>query len=184
MTNETQMDRRTFMKLGGMATIAALTPNVLFASNTPEIFEKSLSFYNIHTGEALRNTYWSEGNYISGALDEINHILRDHRTGEVTPVDANLLDLLYSLRSELDTAKPFQIISGYRSETSNEHLRQNTTGVAKKSLHTLGQAIDINLPGIDLSTLQKVAMHQKKGGVGFYPESNFVHLDVGRVRFW
>lgn len=178
------MDRRTFMKLGGMASAAILMPGGLFASNTQPVFEKSLSFYNVHTGEAFRNVYWAEGIYIPEALEEISHILRDHHTGIAAPMDTRLLDLLYALRNDLDTTEPFQIFSGFRSSKSNAYLRKNTSAVAPKSLHMLGKALDVNLPGTDLSTLRKVAIRQRSGGVGYYPKSQFVHLDVGSVRFW
>jgi len=184
MNIEGNIDRRTFMKLGGMISAAALLPDTLLASDDTKIFEKSLSFYNLHTGETLRSTYWAEGNYISGSLDEINHILRDHRTNTVMPMNIELLDLLFDIRNKLDSKSPYQIISGYRSPKTNNALRKNSSGVAKKSLHMEGKAIDINLNGVDLSMLRKVAMHQKKGGVGFYPASNFIHVDVGRVRYW
>jgi uncharacterized protein YcbK (DUF882 family) len=181
---EDKIDRRMFMKFGGLVTAAALFPHTLLASDHKEVFEKSLSFYNLHTGETLRSTYWAEGNYICDALNEINHILRDHRTGTAMPMNVELLDLLFDIRNTLDSKKPYQIISGYRTPETNSALHKKSTGVAVKSLHMEGKAIDINLPGIALSSLRKVAMHQKKGGVGFYPASNFVHLDVGRVRSW
>lgn len=184
MNTEGKMDRRTFIKLSGMVSATSLLPDGLLASDNTKIFEKSLSFYNLHTGETLRSTYWTEGNYISGSLDEINHILRDHRTNTAMPMNIELLDLLFDIRNKLDSKSPYQIISGYRSPKTNNALRKNSSGVAKKSLHMEGKAIDINLNGVDLSMLRKVAMHQKKGGVGFYPASNFVHLDVGRVRYW
>lgn len=184
MNIEGNIDRRTFMKLSGMISAAALLPDTLLASDDTKIFEKSLSFYNLHTGETLRSTYWAEGNYISGSLDEINHILRDHRTNTVMPMNIELLNLLFDIRNKLDSQSPFQIISGYRSPKTNNALRKNSSGVAKKSLHMEGKAIDINLNGVDLSMLRKVAMNQKKGGVGYYPASNFIHVDVGRIRYW
>ena len=184
MTFEREMDRRAFLKLGAAGAAAALFPTLSFASAGDAAAKKSLSFYNIHTGETLMSTYWEEGNYIPGALAEINHILRDHRTGKLMPMNVELIDMLHDVRTKLGSAKPFQIISGYRSPKTNATLNKNTSGVATKSLHMQGMAIDVNLQGIELSQLRKAAMSEKKGGVGFYPASNFVHLDVGRVRYW
>ena len=154
INTNSKIDRRKFMKLGGMISAAALLPDTLLASGDTQVFEKSLSFHNLHTGETLRSTFWAEGNYISGALDEINHILRDHRTGTSMPMNAELLDLLYDVRSELDSKKPYQIISGYRSPKTNAALHKHSSGVAKKSLHMEGKAIDINLP----SKIQNVGL--------------------------
>jgi uncharacterized protein YcbK (DUF882 family) len=178
-----QMDRRSFLKFGAAAAAGLMMPNQLFGMGGAEDV-RTLSFYNIHTGESLRTTYCEEGIYIPEALEEINHILRDHRTGDVTPMNRELIDLLHAIRTETGNTKPFRIISGYRSPKTNAMLNKNTSGVAKKSLHMQGKAIDINLPGMALADLRKMAMHLKRGGVGFYPKSGFVHVDVGRVRYW
>jgi len=178
-----EMDRRTFLKLGGAAAIAAAFPGMAFGKINGA-YEKSLSFYNIHTGESLRTTYWADGVYIPESLEAINTILRDYRTGTEIAMDLRVLDLLHAVRTKVGSNQPFQIISGYRSPQTNAMLRQNTSGVAKKSLHMQGKAIDINLPGTDLAMLRKAAMHEKAGGVGYYPASNFVHIDSGRVRSW
>jgi len=177
------MDRRSFLKIAGMASAFSLFPDVVSA-NTTLAYEKSLSFYNTHTGEKLTTTFWAEGAYIPESLRDINHILRDHRSGMSAQMDIELFDLLYSIRSNLGSREPFQVISGYRSPTSNATLRGHSSGVAKKSLHMEGKAIDINLPGANLAELRKVAMSLKQGGVGYYPASDFVHVDVGRVRYW
>ena len=132
----------------------------------------------------MRTTYWEEGVYIPEAMEEINHVLRDYRTGEAAAMDRELMDLLYAIRTKSGNTKPFRIISGYRSPKTNAMLNKKTSGVAKKSLHMEGKATDINLPGTDLAQLRKIAMHIKGGGVGFYPKSGFVHVDVGRVRYW
>lgn len=150
--------------------------------------ERVLNFYNTHTGEKVKAAYWAAGQFVSDGLSEIDHILRDFRTGEVLEIDRALLDQLVRVRS-LVGASPSQevhIISGYRSHQTNEALRSASSGVAKKSQHQLGKAIDLRMPGIDLSNLRKAAMSMKAGGVGFYPQSrnNFVHMDTGRVRYW
>jgi uncharacterized protein YcbK (DUF882 family) len=118
------------------------------------------------------------------SLREINHLLRDHRTGDTVQMDRELLDLLYSLQHKVESKKEFQVISGYRSPKTNAMLRSKSSGVAKKSLHMQGKAIDIRLPGTSLKNLRKAAVALKSGGVGYYPNSNFVHVDTGRVRYW
>ena len=182
-TFQSDLDRRAFLKLGGAAAIAAAFPGLVFGS-TDRVYEKSLSFYNIHTGESLRSTYWAEGVYIPESLEEINRILRDYRTGTEIAMDTKVLDLLHAVRTRVGSKQPFQVISGYRSPKTNAMLNKATAGVAKKSLHMQGKAIDINLPGTELAMLRKAAMHEKAGGVGYYPASNFVHVDSGRVRHW
>ncbi len=179
------MDRRHFLKIAGMASAVSFFPGMAEAVTTLP-HEKALSFYNTHTGETLRTTFWAEGVYVPEGISEINHILRDHRSGTVAEMDVELFDLLYSIRTRLDSREPFQIISGYRSPASNAKLRGGSasSGVAKKSLHMEGKAIDINLPGRNLADVRKVAMSLGQGGVGYYPKSNFVHVDVGRVRYW
>lgn len=180
-----RVSRRTLMKLGALAAAAAILPRSAFASNpSPSVAEKSLAFYNTHTGENLKTVYWAEGHYLGQSLHEINHILRDPRNDEVHDIDTGLLDLLFAIRKQIETNQPFHVISGYRSAATNEFLRAHTTGVADHSLHLVGQAIDIRSPGRDLRTLQKVAVALKGGGVGYYPKSDFVHVDIGRVRYW
>jgi uncharacterized protein YcbK (DUF882 family) len=143
-----------------------------------------LSFYNTHTGERLKSVYWAAGDYIAESLREINHILRDPRNDQVHDIDPRLLDLLFALRKEIDANQPFHVISGYRSPDTNAFLRAHSSGVAENSLHLVGQAIDIRSPGRTLSNLRKAAMALKGGGVGYYPKSDFVHVDIGRVRYW
>lgn len=183
--SQNDMNRRRFLQLGAMAVFAGAFPQT--ASGSVAIItqpERSLAFYNTHTGERLKTVYWIEGNYISESLGEIDHILRDHRTNEVLNIDTRLLDLLFALRNELDIKQPFHIISGYRSAPTNAFLHARSDGVAENSLHTVGKAIDIRTPGRALSVLHKAAIAVKGGGVGYYPKSDFVHVDVGRVRYW
>jgi uncharacterized protein YcbK (DUF882 family) len=183
--SELSVSRRRFLALGGTAALAAILPARAFAF--PEVMrqpERSLAFYNTHTGEQLRTVYWAQGNYIQESLGEIDHILRDHRTNEIKEIDAALLDLLFAIDSELGTRQPFDVISGYRSPETNAFLRAHSTGIAEHSLHLVGKAIDIRIPGRDLRLLHKTAVALKGGGVGYYPKSDFVHVDVGRVRYW
>jgi uncharacterized protein YcbK (DUF882 family) len=130
--------------------------------------------------------YWVDGTYVPEALGAVNHLLRDFRTGEVHPIAPRLLDLLAGLRKTLETQSSFEVISGYRSPVTNANLQaeHEHSGVASKSLHMQGMAIDIRLPGRTLVALRETALAARAGGVGFYPQSDFVHVDVGRVRKW
>jgi uncharacterized protein YcbK (DUF882 family) len=146
--------------------------------------ERSLAFFNTHTGERLRVTYWEQGSYIGESLAEINRILRDHRANQVEPIETGLLDVLFSLRQRLESNQPFHVISGYRSAQTNAALQAAGSGVAQNSLHCVGKAIDLRMPGRELRAVHKAAVALKAGGVGYYPKSEFVHVDVGRVRYW
>jgi uncharacterized protein YcbK (DUF882 family) len=184
--SDSPLDRRSFLKLGAAAAkvgaVAALA-GPSFALAAPEAPERALSFYNLHTSEKLKVVYWAQGAYIPDSLAEINHLLRDHRTGAVHEIDRRLLDLLSGIRTRLETTQPFEIISGYRSPATNAALRSHSSGVASQSLHLKGMAADIRVSGRDLALLRKVAVAMQSGGVGYYP-SQFVHVDVGRVRTW
>ena len=145
---------------------------------------RALSFVHLHTSERLSLEYAREGAYLSEALDALNHLLRDLRTGDVAPFDPALFDLLYRLCAACQATTPFQIISGYRSPATNAALRERSQGVASGSLHMRGKAIDIRVAGVSLATLRDAAIALQLGGVGYYPGSNFVQVDTGRVRRW
>ena len=195
LSDSRRLHRRAFLGLGAVAAASSLVPARALAAGLP-VAEKTegkasvdrvLSFFNTHTGERLRVAYCCNGTYQPGALAQINHILRDFRANEIKPIDPALLDLLHELHGTLEVDQPFHIISGYRSPHTNTLLRTRggaTTGVATKSLHMVGKAIDIRVPGVKLDHLRGAARALKLGGVGYYPSSNFVHLDVGRVRYW
>jgi uncharacterized protein YcbK (DUF882 family) len=185
------LHRRAFLGITAAAAAGALVPRAAQAapkpSSAPRVPERVLSFFNTHTGERLKTAYCCGGEYQPEALAEINHILRDFRMNEVKPIDPKLLDLLHELGGTLETDQPFHVISGYRSPKKNVLLRSRGgagTGVASHSLHMVGQAIDIRVPGVKLGQLRGAARSLKVGGVGFYPDLNFVHVDVGRVRYW
>lgn len=181
------LTRRSFLKstLSAAVTIPVIAR---FAQAEPSALsnleERSLSFYNLHTSERLKTVYWHRGEYLPSSLVEINRVLRDHRTGDMHDMDPRLLDLLCELRVKLSTTEPLHIISGYRSPATNAALHAQSDGVATHSLHMDGMATDIRIPGKDLALLRKTALSMKAGGVGYYPSSNFVHVDVGRVRSW
>ncbi|HEX5380390.1 MAG TPA: DUF882 domain-containing protein [Phenylobacterium sp.] len=149
-----------------------------------DIPARSLSLLNLHTGEKLSATYWEGGAYVSDALQALNHLLRDFRTGESHTMAPQLLDLVNLLGRKLETRQTVQIISGYRSPQTNAALHERSSGVATRSLHMQGQAMDIRIPGVELSRVRDAALDMKLGGVGYYPGSDFVHVDIGRVRRW
>lgn len=170
--------------------LAGAAATLVFAPLTPALASlgevRTLALDNLHTGEKLTTAYWSAGNYVPEALAEVNHVLRDFRSGEVHVIAPQLLDLLAVLHSRLETTAPFSVISGYRSPATNALLREEHehSGVASKSLHMQGMAIDIRVAGRPLTGLRDLALAQRAGGVGYYPSSDFVHVDVGRVRRW
>jgi len=179
-------NRRSFLGYGALATAAAMVPGRAQAavSKRPE---RVLSFFHTHTGERLKIAYCCDGIYQPEALAQLNHLLRDFRIDQEKSIDPNLFDLLHELGGTLETDQPYHIISGYRSAQTNAMLRERGgahTGVASSSLHMVGKAIDIRLPGVRLDHLRSAAASLKLGGVGFYPSSNFVHVDTGRVRYW
>jgi uncharacterized protein YcbK (DUF882 family) len=146
-----------------------------------------LRFYHTHTGERLDIVYRRGDRYIPEALDELDRFLRDHRTGDVRHFDPRLFDLLNDLTASLgDSGGEIDVICGYRTPWSNEFLRARSphTGVAQHSLHMQAEAIDIRLPGVPTSELRDAALRLHRGGVGYYRSSDFVHVDVGRVRHW
>lgn len=175
------LSRRKFLKLG---MLAAALPLPASASAWLAAPERRLSFHNLHTGENVNLPYWVQGEYVPDSLAEINHVLRDYRNDQVAAIDVRLLDLLDHVKAQLGTSQPFQVISGYRSPATNRMLSERSSGVAKHSLHMEGKAIDIRIPGIQLADLRKTGLALQGGGVGYYPTSDFVHLDVGRVRTW
>ena len=199
-------DRRRFIQAGAAAAAvmafpsrlkavgppppaaAPVAPSAAAAAAAPAKATRALSFVHTHTAEKLAIEYCCDGRYEPKALAKLNHLLRDFRTGEVRPIDPKLFDLLHELSLELGTDDaPFHIISGYRSPVTNTMLQKRGgthTGVASRSLHMVGKAMDIRLPEVKLKSLREAAASLKRGGVGYYPSSNFVHVDTGRVRYW
>ena len=183
-TRSVELSRRNFLtSLAGVTTILA-APGAIASVAPAPARDRELSFYNTHTGEKLSATFWSDGKYLDDGLEEISWLLRDHRANAINPMDPKLLDLLYQLQAKVEHQGEFHVISGYRSPATNEMLNRKSSGVAKRSYHMLGQAIDIRMPGFDTRQLRDASIALKGGGVGYYASSNFVHLDVGRVRYW
>ena len=187
-----QLSRRNFLGLSAAAAATAFLPAKAFAGGTAAKSaglapERALSLFHTHTGERLTTAYCAGGEYLAHGLSSLNHLLRDFRVNKVKPIDPGLLDLLFELQGTLDTAQPFHVISGYRSPQTNTMLQErggSHSGVASRSLHMDGKAIDIRVPGVKLAHLRDAALSLKLGGVGYYPGSNFVHVDTGRVRYW
>lgn len=184
VSNPNDLSRRRFLKIGALTAAQLLVPAVAMARTRVRLRRRTLKFYNLHTGESLKTTYWENGNYNPEELDRVNYILRDFRANEIKPIDPTLLDLLTRIQHGLGTSESFQVISGYRSPLTNAMLHSNSEGVAVHSLHIDGKAIDICVPGRSLAQLRGAALAQKSGGVGYYPRTGFVHVDTGRVRWW
>jgi uncharacterized protein YcbK (DUF882 family) len=178
------INRRRLL-LGGACLVAgaALTPIDAFAApRAPG--GRELSFLNLHTGEKLTAEYVHGGKYVPSALRAIEKLLRDHRSGDVHRIDPHLLDQIHALRKRVGAKTPFHVISAYRSPNTNAMLCEASSAVAVNSFHCKGQAIDVRVPGVALNRLRKAALSMKAGGVGYYPDDNFVHVDTGPVRRW
>jgi uncharacterized protein YcbK (DUF882 family) len=143
-----------------------------------------INLRNIHTDEKLEAVYWENGQYVPDAVQALNKVLRDYRNDETHPMDTGLYDILDQIRAKTQSKAPFQIISGYRSPATNRMLAERSGEVAKRSLHMDGKAMDIKLEDVDLRYVRQAALDIGRGGVGYYPTSNFVHVDVGPVRKW
>ncbi len=152
-------------------------------SDAPPV-AKTLTFYHTHTEDRVRVTFAQGDTYDSDALEAINDFLKDFRDGEKIAIDPALLDFLYDLQRTLNSSGTFEVISAYRSPQTNEILRKRSNGVARYSQHLLGKAIDVRLDDVALKKLHDTAIEMRRGGVGYYPQSNFIHLDTGRVRRW
>ena len=180
------MTRRSFLKssvaLASALSVPALSKAAATATAAPG--ERTLRLYNTHTGESIKSVFWAEGQFIPEALNDINKILRDHRNGKIASMDPALLTLLERVSAQFGNNKILHVISGYRSPETNQLLANQSNGVAKHSMHMEGKAIDIRMPGTDLKQLHKAALAVRGGGVGYYDQSQFVHMDTGRVRTW
>lgn len=177
--------RRTFLALGiGAAATTLLSDPVEAALHHATAHERKIALYNTHTGEHLKAVYWERGRYLPESLHAANHLLRDFRTGKMHRIDPKALDLVAAIHRKLGAKGPVHIISGYRSPETNAWLSSVSEGVATHSLHMQGQAIDIRIPGHSVHQVGRVARSLRGGGVGTYPDSDFVHVDTGRVRYW
>jgi uncharacterized protein YcbK (DUF882 family) len=178
--------RRSFLGLGLLALSCSISAPVWAKGVLPSLKggRRALSFHNLHTDERLAVAYWKDGVYDRAAWGKINHILRDHYSGETSVMNLGLMDLLHDLQSNLRNDNTIEVISGYRSHATNLRLREASGGVARNSYHMRGMAIDVRVDGTSLPSLHQTALGMRRGGVGYYPQSDFVHLDVGPVRQW
>ena len=178
---------RSLLVVGAMLTLLAPTgARAQEQSASPEQEQQHLlRLYNTHTGERLEIIFRRGAEYIPSALAKLDYFLRDHNTGDVRRFDPRLYDILADLTASVGHPNgEIDIVCGYRTPSTNESLRAHTTGVAKNSLHIQAEAIDLRMPGIDTLTLRRAALALRRGGVGYYPHSDFIHVDVGRVRQW
>lgn len=176
------VSKRRFLTAAGLGSLGLLLGQRAGRGQAADA--RSLSLYHTHTNERLSLVYYSEGTYALEALRRIDYLLRDHRSGAIFPIAPRLLDVLFDVSLQTGAQGVFEVICGYRSPATNEMLRAHGTGVSKNSLHMLGKAIDVRLGHIQTAHLRDIALAMGRGGVGYYPQSNFVHLDVGRVRSW
>lgn len=177
--------RRRFIAVAGFAAgISAAAPAAALAMLTAPSTPRRLKFYNLHTDERLDIVYFEKGRYVPQALAEIDFILRDFRRNVVRPMHPGLLDLVGAIRRKLHSDAEIGVISGYRTPQTNAMLAARSDGVAHHSLHMDGMALDWRVPGRTLEELHRAALAIRGGGVGYYPASNFVHTDVGRIRYW
>lgn len=175
-----------FGALAGGAFMSA-APGAMAASFSRSILDtgkRHISLRHIHTGETFSGVYRIGDQYIYEAFEKINTLMRDFRTGDTYPVDPNLVDFLWRVNKKTGSKHPFQVLSGYRSPQTNLKLTRTTPGVAVNSYHMSGQAVDIRLPYYDTRGLRNAAVSLRSGGVGYYPNSDFVHIDTGDFRTW
>jgi uncharacterized protein YcbK (DUF882 family) len=185
------MQRREVLKFAGAALLngalagGAGAELILPARAVePPAGARRLAFVNTHTGDTFSDAYWESGAYVADAMAAITHVMRDHRSGEAHAIDPRLLDQLHDLKGLVSASAPYQIISGYRSPATNAALHANSSGVASRSLHMDGRAIDVRIGGVPLARLRDAALSMRAGGVGYYEASDFIHVDTGRPRRW
>lgn len=168
----------------GIAALALLIGCASLQNAAANGDTRTLSFKHLHTGELLTITYKRDGRYDDEALKKINWELRDWRRNEAIRIDPKVLDAVWELYREVGATEPIEIICGYRAPATNAMLRRRSNGVARFSQHTLGKAIDLHIPGVSLAKQREAALRLQRGGVGYYPSSTFIHVDVGRIRHW
>lgn len=180
-----RIDRREVLKLGVAGILGALMPLLPAKNGNAAGFSPwRISLHNPHTGESFSGAYRVGDKYLPESFERINYFLRDFRTREIFPMDPRVIDIISIIQRKTANRGPLEILSGYRSPKTNAMLRRASAGVAKNSFHMYGQAIDIRLPGYSTGRLRSIARGLKAGGVGYYPKSDFIHVDTGKVRSW
>lgn len=185
--NDIVMSKRHFMRniaCGSLIAVGGGVPEIAKATAWSFPSSRSVDLENVHTGDKIKLTYFENGRYVRGALHEISYALRDYHNDIVYPIDPALIDQLHDLKNTLGMNKPFHIVSGYRSPSTNANLRRTNHKVARHSLHMEGRAIDIKIEGVRTKTIRDAALSLRSGGVGYYPYAHFVHLDTGDIRTW
>jgi uncharacterized protein YcbK (DUF882 family) len=185
MRNESgsdSLDRRSLLRYGLAGALSLVAGPAMAAPRIRP--ERSLHLVNVHTGESFRDVYWAHGRYVRPACRRIAWLMRDFHIDRTHHIDPDLLDLLHEITMRLKTRQPLQVLSGYRSPETNRALQEEGFGVSKNSMHLVGKAADITLPGVRLGYLRRAAAASRAGGVGYYPDNGFIHVDTGRVRFW
>ena len=185
------VSRRKILGFGALA-VGTLAASSIINPASAAVFSRGaqfdgarrVAFRNSHTGEIFSGVYRVGDKYLPDAFERINIVLRDFRSNEMFPIDPRVIDIIYSVHEMTKQDEPYEILSGYRCPKTNAGLRSHSEGVAKNSLHMTGQAIDLRLPGFDTKQIRKLAVSLKAGGVGYYPKSDFVHMDTGDVRTW
>ncbi|WP_419812232.1 DUF882 domain-containing protein [Bacterioplanoides sp.] len=180
--------RRQFLKNTALLGAASLSSQLSFAEQFKQdqqiAEERTLHLYNIHTGESLKTTFWADGQYQDGEIQDIDLLMRDHRANQAIAMQRRLYDKLYHLQNLFNSKEPLYVVSAYRAPKTNADLRRQSNGVAEGSMHMQGKAIDIRIPGVSHRHLHKAAVAMRSGGVGYYPKSGFIHIDTGRRRQW
>jgi uncharacterized protein YcbK (DUF882 family) len=190
---KTDVSRRRFLSLstGVVAGVACLTTSSLARASTGLSVDslgmggelRDLSLYNQNTQERLSTIFFTAGLYDQHSLKDLDHFMRDAHEDMTHAMDPRLMTMLYDLQTIFDK-REIQVISAYRTEKTNAMLRGTIPGVAKDSYHMKGQAVDIRIPGVDVALMRDVAKTLAVGGVGYYPEANFIHVDTGPIRYW
>lgn len=174
------LSRRQALRMGTLFIATSLSPSLGWSHHT----ERSLKLHNALTGEHLEVEYWVEGEFVPDALKALDHFLRDPHNGKVTEIDPKLFHFIYDIAKKLGVEDTINVISGYRSPTTNDRLRRRNSAAAKGSFHVKGKAVDMRIPGHSAKSIRRVALELKQGGVGYYPRSRYVHIDTGPVRSW
>jgi uncharacterized protein YcbK (DUF882 family) len=174
--------RRMLAGAAALSGTAALWPRTLRGAADAAV--RRIALTNLHTGERLDIEYFRDGSYKPGALAALEVLLRDFRNGEKHAIDPKLLDYLVDVAATIGVPPVYSVISGYRSPETNAHLHERSSGVAQHSLHMQGRAMDVRMSGVDCQALAAHAEAMRRGGVGYYRASNFVHLDTGAFRTW
>lgn len=175
--------RRQFLWKFGVSTAGLLLgPELALAARRKD---RILMMSNPHTGEKIRTVYWTPSDgYIRESLHSVSHFMRDFRQNSVKPIDPALLDIVHAISLNIGSRRKFEVMSGYRSPKTNRMLSRRSRNVAKKSYHMRGKAVDFQVKNISSSSLRRIALALKAGGVGYYPGSRYIHVDTGNVRSW